>query len=151
MWYQIRVMKSSHSCTCQFCEKYLPVSLFLEWNAKCTFEWKMTLFIKACPYFYCRQTWIKWIVCITWKNIPKLATSCKLSHSSKWFKVRAMWVLRDLYENKIQGLRSLTFMFYTFQYNSWKSSSRTLKLYRNIKLDGVFWIIFSQSCKLKKL
>ena len=39
--------------------------------------------------FYCTQTWIKWIVCITWKNIPKLATSCNLSHSSKCVKVRA--------------------------------------------------------------
>ena len=33
---------------------------------------------KACPYLYRTQTWIKWIVCITWKNIPKLATSCNL-------------------------------------------------------------------------
>ena len=37
------------------------------------------VFIKACPYFYRIQTWIKWMVCITWKNIPKLATSsCNL-------------------------------------------------------------------------
>ena len=34
--------------------------------------------IDACPYFYHTQTWIKRIVCITRKNIPKLATSCNL-------------------------------------------------------------------------
>ena len=51
------------------------------------------LFIKVS--FYHTQAWIKWTVCITWKNIPKLATSCNLSHSSKSFKVRAIlaWTL----------------------------------------------------------
>ena len=48
--------------------KHLPPTLYI----------KKTLFIKACPYFYCTQTGIQWIVCITWKDIPKLATSCNL-------------------------------------------------------------------------
>ena len=40
------------------------------------------------------------------------------SHRSKTFKVRAISDLRDLYGDKIQGLSSLAFMFYTFfKYN----------------------------------
>ena len=50
-----------------------------------TFHWKMhfrdsidPIHKGDCSYFYRTQTWIKWMVCITWKNIPKLATSYNL-------------------------------------------------------------------------
>ena len=47
--------------------------------------------------------------------MPKISHFLQFeSHSSKSFKVRAIWVLRDLYGNKIQGLKSLAFMLYTF-------------------------------------
>ena len=52
----------------------------------------------------------KIIVYITWKNIPKLATSCKYLRvivAVKSFKVRAISDLRHLYGNKIQGPRRL--------------------------------------------
>ena len=53
----------------------------VSYSFKLTREFAQTidpLVIKACPYFYRTQTWVKWIVCIMWKNIPKLATSCNL-------------------------------------------------------------------------
>ena len=49
------------------------------------------------------------------KEHPKISNFLQFeSHRSKTFKVRAILVLRDLYENKIQGLSSLSFMFNTF-------------------------------------
>ena len=65
------------------------------------------------------------------------------SHSSKRFKVRAIfWLLRDLYGNKIQGLRSLVLYFlYSLSKNSSRSPSTMLKLFRNTNFDGVFWMI----------
>ena len=47
------------------------------------------------------------------KEHPKISNFLQFeSHSSKCFNVRAIRVLRDLYENKVQGLTSLAFMFY---------------------------------------
>ena len=49
------------------------------------------------------------------KEHPKISDFLQFeSHRSKTFKVRAISDLRDLYGNKIQGLSSLAFMFYTF-------------------------------------
>ena len=49
------------------------------------------------------------------KEHPKIRNFLQFeSHSSNTFKVTAISDLRNLYENKIQGLSSLTFMFYTF-------------------------------------
>ena len=49
------------------------------------------------------------------KEHPKFSNFLQFeSQRSKSFKVRAISDLRDLYGNKIQGLSSLAFMFYTF-------------------------------------
>ena len=49
------------------------------------------------------------------KEHPKISNFLQFeSHRSKTFKVRAISDLRDLYGDKIQGLPSLAFMFYTF-------------------------------------
>ena len=49
------------------------------------------------------------------KEHPKCSNILQFeSHSSKFFKVRIISYLRDLYGNKIQDLTSLAFMFYTF-------------------------------------
>ena len=73
-------------CIAHFNRLFLVMGLawFLSWWTSVLIKTRSfcrrskTLCKKACPYLYRTQTWIKLIVCIIWKNISKLATSCNL-------------------------------------------------------------------------
>ena len=63
-------------------------------------------YAKRCVLIYPTQTWVKWIVYITWKNIPRWATSCNLRVVEVEVSV-SYFRFERLYGNKIQGLTSL--------------------------------------------
>ena len=85
---------------------FIPSQTFMSPQVCCVN--RSTLCKKACPHFLSYTNMNK-IGCLPHvKEDPQISNFLQLeSHSSKSFKVKAISDLRDLYENKIQGLTSL--------------------------------------------